>query len=331
MTLEFLNGGALIRAEAPAKINLFFEILGKRDDGYHEVETLVAPIDLCDRLEFYLAPRDDSPFARFALEVCDDRGAPIADVPTDSRNLVARAVELFARECERSGARVRNSLRRVKLTKRIPTRAGLGGGSSDAATTLVALNALLDAPLAAADLFRLAARLGSDVPLFLVGGGAVCRGRGELVEPYDVPELHLALVKPVEGVATAAAYALCDARATQPRRSLDDLLTRLSSSKTREEFDLALAAGAFNRLEEACDATSSALPRWRAFVGSARGALTARTTGSGSASYALFRTRADALSGVEELRTRVAPGAYETLCASKSVGRVAEPFISKLR
>ena len=153
-------------AWAPAKVNLYLEILGKRPDGYHELETLMVTAGLFDTLVLR-----DGPAGRVEL-ACSD---PALSAGED--NLVVRAARLLQQRT--GGARGC----RVRLVKRIPMAAGLAGGSADAAATLVACNELWQAGLSQAQLARVAARLGSDVPFSLVGGTAVGRGRGELLTP----------------------------------------------------------------------------------------------------------------------------------------------------
>jgi 4-diphosphocytidyl-2-C-methyl-D-erythritol kinase len=175
---------------APAKINLSFEIKGRRDDGFHEIETLMAPISLSDRLTIERGPTHDIRFS------CDD-----SSVPTGEENLVVRAARLF-RNATKIGAGVE-----IALEKKIPHGAGLGGGSSDAAATLLGLNELFATRLDRNELMRLAAQIGSDVPFFILGSAATCRGRGEIVEPARLPaNLNLLLVKPDFGVPTPWAY-----------------------------------------------------------------------------------------------------------------------------
>ncbi len=176
---------------APAKINLNLRLLGRRPDGYTEIETLMVPIDLSDRLVFSLRP---------ALEEtslsCSD-----ASLPIDTSNLVIRAASAF------KSAYPRAKPVQIDLDKKIPHGAGLGGGSSDAATTLHALNLIHNQPLSTAQLLEIAAEIGSDVAFFLGRGPCVCRGRGELLEPATQPSLPLLLVKPPFPIPTPWAYA----------------------------------------------------------------------------------------------------------------------------
>jgi 4-diphosphocytidyl-2-C-methyl-D-erythritol kinase len=174
---------------APAKINLWLKILGRREDGFHEIDTLMAPISLADELQ--IEPNESG------LAFSSDDPS----LPDGAENLVVRAARAFFDEM-REEARVR-----ITLQKKIPHGAGLGGGSSDAASTLLGLNKLYGSPLAATRLTRIGAGIGSDVPFFLSQGAARCRGRGEIVEPIGpLPQLFLLLLKPQFGVATSSAY-----------------------------------------------------------------------------------------------------------------------------
>lgn len=173
---------------APAKINLSFQILRCREDNFHEIETLMAPISLGD--ELVLAPAKRLAFS------CDD-----ASLPRDDDNLVLRAARAFFAEIKEE-PRVR-----IELRKKIPHGAGLGGGSSDAASTLFGLNEMHGKPIPISRLTNLAAEIGSDVPFFLARSAALCRGRGEIVEPVAaLPEWPLLLLKPEFGVPTPWAY-----------------------------------------------------------------------------------------------------------------------------
>lgn len=180
-----------MQAFAPAKINLSFEIKGRRDDGFHEIETLMAPISLADRLTI-----ERSKAANGIQFSCDDSSLPSGD-----DNLVVRAARLFQQRTQ-IGEGVE-----IALEKKIPHGAGLGGGSSDAATTLLGLNDLFETRLEQKELIALAAQIGSDVPFFILGSAAMCRGRGEIVEPARLPaRFNLLLVKPDFGVPTPWAY-----------------------------------------------------------------------------------------------------------------------------
>jgi 4-diphosphocytidyl-2-C-methyl-D-erythritol kinase len=176
---------------APAKINLSLKILGRRSDGFHEIETLIVPISLCDEIKI------DRNYAKERIEFrCDDPSVPIGD-----DNLAVRAAKVFF-----AATNIKPAVS-IELTKRIPHGAGLGGGSSDAASTLLALNELFDTKLPREALAKLAEPIGSDVPFFIFESAAICRGRGELVAPVRLPEkLSILLLKPAFAVATGWAY-----------------------------------------------------------------------------------------------------------------------------
>ena len=180
-----------MQLHAPAKINLSFQIKGRREDGFHEIETLMAPISLTDSLTIDLVSGQDG------LDFqCDDSSLPNGD-----DNLVVRAANLFRKTTGAAGGI------KITLEKRIPHGAGLGGGSSDAASTLLGLNELFETHLDQKDLFKLGGEIGSDVPFFVARSAAVCRGRGELVEPTTLPRrFSFLLLKPDFGVPTPWAY-----------------------------------------------------------------------------------------------------------------------------
>ncbi len=175
--------------QAPAKLNLSLRVLGKRDDGFHEIDTLMVKLPgLADELLFCEA--DDFLFQ------CDD-----PRVPGDDGNLVVKATRAFEAA---AGISCKCS---ISLKKTIPHGAGLGGGSSDAAMTLLGLNRLHGYPLGVETLHQSAVSLGSDIPFFLITAAARCTGRGEIIEPVpSPPPLSILLLKPSFGVATPDAY-----------------------------------------------------------------------------------------------------------------------------
>jgi 4-diphosphocytidyl-2-C-methyl-D-erythritol kinase len=183
---------AMLTRKSPCKVNLLLNILGKRADGFHELETVMQPINLCDELSFERA-------ANGITLTCSE-----PSLPTDSSNLVYRAAAKFL---ERAG--MRDGVK-IHLTKNIPMAAGLGGGSGNAATTLLALNELFAQPLAHAELHEIAASLGSDIPFFLQSKPALATGRGEKIQSLEnFPALEgraFLLVHPGFGIATAWAY-----------------------------------------------------------------------------------------------------------------------------
>jgi len=256
----------MVLARCPAKLNLFLEVVRRRPDGYHDLDTVMQAIGLFDDL--VITPHD-SP--SLSLECSEP------SLPTDERNLVLRAATALRQHTgHRGGAH-------FVLTKRIPQQAGLGGGSSDAAGTLVGLNLAWGLGLARAELAEVAAAVGSDVPFFLHGGTARCTGRGESVQPIATPlALHYVVVCPPAGVPTADAYHRLRWPLTSPPRRASILVNSLARGRFAE-----VAGGVYNRLEEAAFGLQPELRKLKARL--ARIPLFAAVcmTGSGSAFFGL--------------------------------------------
>jgi 4-diphosphocytidyl-2-C-methyl-D-erythritol kinase len=197
-----------LELQAPAKLNLSLRVTGKRDDGFHGIDSLMVKLPaLADGITF-------SEAGGFSFS-CDD-----PDLPTDASNLVVKAVRAYE---QAAGLACRHA---IHLQKRIPHGAGLGGGSSDAASTLLGLDELHGQALGPARLVEIAASLGSDVPFFLSPGAARCTGRGEIVEPVaSPPVLRVLLLKPFFAVPTPDAYGRWAESVELPgvRRSPQDL------------------------------------------------------------------------------------------------------------
>lgn len=251
-----------IKVRAHAKVNLFLEVLGKRRDGYHEVETVLQSIDLWDELTF--SPSD-------SLRAVYTKGATVlAD-----KDLVLKAAELLRREAGiKEGAQ-------IILEKNIPAGSGLGGASADAAASLVALNAMWQLDLPLPFLHSLAVQLGADVPFFLSGGTALGRGKGEKLEAVaTLPFCYLAVAKPSFEVLTVEAYGRVDTFARELRNSS-------SLIRTLEKGDLKEIGKHLHNAFEAIMAEWH--PEIMALKGKAlqEGALGALMTGSGSAVFAI--------------------------------------------
>jgi 4-diphosphocytidyl-2-C-methyl-D-erythritol kinase len=268
-----------LERQSPCKINLLLNVLGKRPDGFHELETVLQPIPLYDQLTFAPAPAG-------ILLTCDS-----PELPTDSSNLVYRAARDFLDAVKFTGGV------RIHLHKNIPLAAGLGGGSSNAATTLLALNELFGHPLAASQLQEMAAALGSDVPFFLQDGPALGTGRGERIVPVaPFPALRnswVLLVHPGFGVPTPWAYQhlaeFPDALHGTPGRA--EALIKVLDAKSIEEAKSYF----YNALEYPVFCKYALLGIYQAFL-LEHGAVVARMSGSGSTTFALFveRTAAEA-------------------------------------
>ena len=234
--------GRSLVVHTPAKLNLFLEVLRKRDDGYHELETLMVSVGLYDTLTF---TEEDSRRIRLrgfdAASQSGAGGSATSGLPLGGQNLVVQAAELL-----RKYAGVERGVR-IQLQKRIPVAAGLAGGSSDAAATLVALNQLWNLKLTTGELLELASQLGSDVGFFVSRSpAAICRGRGERVEPLDVPlGLHFIIVRPPSGLLTATVYRNCRPAANlRSVGTLVDLLRRGRLERAARFLHNALGAAA---------------------------------------------------------------------------------------
>ncbi|MCA8979289.1 MAG: 4-(cytidine 5'-diphospho)-2-C-methyl-D-erythritol kinase [Planctomycetes bacterium] len=274
------------RAVAPAKLNLRLEVLGKRPDGFHELDTDLITIDLADELRARATGGDE---LRFTL------GGPAltTDVPADERNLAFRAARLVQHEARARGAsRVGLEL---ELTKQVPSRAGLGGASSDAVAALVLADAVLDARLGGAWLGERAAELGSDCRFFFDAhsGRARCTGRGEVVRPLDAPpsDWWIALVTPDVACPTPLVFGAL----RFPLPALPESAP-LGAGWTAERP----APRAGNHLQEAAFRVCPDFAPWSALLAAQSGAGW-QLTGSGSSVFALFCARDDARAALETL------------------------------
>jgi 4-diphosphocytidyl-2-C-methyl-D-erythritol kinase len=266
---------------APAKVNLFLRVLRRRDDGFHEIETLMAPISLSDSLE--IEPANDFQFH------CDEPKLASDD------NLVARAARLFFSEINREP--------RISLTlrKKIPHGAGLGGGSSDAAATLRGLNRFFNAGLSNEKLAGLAAQLGSDVSFFLNGKAAICSGRGEIVRPMAQPaSFSLLLLKPEFGVPSAWAYSRWQA----PREIAGSIY------KPQTFGDITFV----NDLERPVFEKFVFLAQIKSWLLQQPEVGAALMSGSGSTIFAVMRTNADADSIAKRAKSELDPELWTCVC-----------------
>lgn len=277
MTAPALRSVAI---DAPAKINLFLEVLGKRPDGYHELETLMVTVDWHDRLVCEEAPSGEFTFR------CTD-----PSLPTGRENLVVRAAEALRAE---TGTTLGAT---VTLEKSLPAQAGLGGGSSDAAAALVALDRLWNLQTPPGRLNALAAAVGSDVAFFLYPPAAVCRGRGEQVEPIAMPcAFHAVLICPPVGVRTADVYQkLIPPDRPRPQRPVQDALASGDPA--------ALGAQLFNRLQPVAEQLCPELLRVRQALDDLGSSIDGHLlSGSGSSYFALCRNADTAQSVVRRLQ-----------------------------
>lgn len=201
---------------APAKVNLGLRVLGKNQSGDHDLETLMVKVSLFDVV--HLCPE-----GKREEIVLSGSSCMVDGIPRDGGNLVSRACTLFRRRFAPVAAA-------VYLEKRIPSQAGLGGGSSDAAAAIRGLQLLAGREISADDLAAAAVKLGADIPFFLTQGTAIARGVGEYLEPLFIPETWMVMLKPPEGMSTKEAYGLWDSNpvsvAPDPYRVIDALRGR---------------------------------------------------------------------------------------------------------
>jgi 4-diphosphocytidyl-2-C-methyl-D-erythritol kinase len=250
-----------------AKINLGLRILRKREDGYHDIQTVFQEIDL----------HDDLDFEKYPSGIAISSSHP--DLPLDSRNLVHRAFGLF---CER--AKIREGLS-VHIEKHIPMGAGLGGGSSNAAALLIAANRLWGNPLSSTQLEEVAAEIGSDVPFFLIGGTALGEGRGESLTPINGPKgCWVCLVYPGVPVSTEWAYREVKIALTNEPKMVkfNTIFKNLDSHTLRTTL--------VNDFEGVVFSRHPFLAALKAQM-SEKGAFYASMSGSGSTIFGLFKNR----------------------------------------
>ena len=255
-----------ISVKAYAKLNLFLEITGKRDDGYHLLRSVMQSISLYDVLRFEFTEGNDVKL------LSNDENMPL-----DKKNLVWKAIDAFYRsvDVQRMGVS-------VYIQKNIPSMAGMAGGSSDAAATLVALNELYGKPLTSEELCEIGATLGADVPFCIVGGTVLCEGVGDILTKLDdIPDCCFAVAKPDIGISTPEAYKLFDNMTITDKPDYKGFKAGLVSGDIKK-----IADNLYNSLEIACnlDEINEIKSRFVDF-----GALNSMMTGSGSAVFGIFK------------------------------------------
>jgi 4-diphosphocytidyl-2-C-methyl-D-erythritol kinase len=253
-----------------AKINWSLRVLGKRDDGYHEIDTVLQTVSLHDTITF---ERTNDDGIRLW---CDDRS-----IPADESNLVWRALVALRERYSLSGGL------KIRLEKRIPSEAGLGGGSSDAAITLLALAHFRQIQTPADSLVKITESLGSDVPFFFHGGTARATGRGNVIEPLeDSPQKHLLVIKPNASISTAKAYRTLN-RAALTSSDSKPILFRSQASNVSASIDPDVLQNDFEpvvlKQEVEIQRAKNALLN--------SGARAAMLSGSGSAVFGIFENQ----------------------------------------
>jgi len=285
----FQRSASGVSVLTPAKVNLYLELLAKRDDGFHELETIMASVDLYDCIQVTPIPESEISlecrWAKGQVQTAEALGMAellLGDLPSAQDNLVWRAAERLRQAYDvAQGAH-------ILVEKKIPAAAGFGGASSDAAATLFALNMAWELGLEIEQLAKIAAELGSDVPFFLntgtLGSGlAVCRGRGERIEELPPAKLHLVLIRPAGGLSTADVYREATIP-TQPH-ALDRMVSSLAEHDLR-----GIAAAMHNRLAAPARKLSSEIDRL-AIACDQLDVVAHQMSGSGSGYFALCRDR----------------------------------------
>lgn len=314
-----------LRFFSPAKLNLHLEIFGKRDDGFHELETLMSTVSIHDAMRFtiggeaslsrkplILKCRWASGLNQQCKAVTGDRAARdfqaaklLGDLPSGEKNLVWQTVGIMRDEIrndESIGNESRDLSERclsIELVKQIPSAAGLGGASSNSATTMLALNQLWKLNFSRQRLATIAARLGSDIPFFIYGGTAVCRGRGEKVSPvHRRQNLHAVVVRPPATLSTADVFRNLGKCPEAERVSIDAAVESFSSGTIGHAGSVM-----FNRLQKSAEDLCVWISRLKAEFDRI-GITSHQLTGSGSCYFGVFANRQAALSVTHRLRQR---------------------------
>lgn len=255
-----------IKLRAYAKLNLFLEITGKRDDGYHLLRSVMQSVSLFDTLEFSLSDGE-------GIEIITDAKG----VPLDKKNLIWKAIDAFYVRAED----VKRKKVSIKLKKKIPTMAGMAGGSSDAAATLVALNELYDKPFTTSQICDIGARLGADVPFCIKGGTILCEGVGEKLSALEpLKDCCFVVVKPDLSISTPEAYKKFDNMVIDRQPDYPSFAEGLKNN------NLNLMSGAiYNSLEYACALKEINDIKYKLVENGAKNSM---MTGSGSAVFGIF-------------------------------------------
>jgi 4-diphosphocytidyl-2-C-methyl-D-erythritol kinase len=285
---------------APAKLNLSLAVLERRPDGFHEIESLMVPVSLHDTLRLRVLETSEIRLrVSFAGRLAEPAGEPLRrDVPADQTNLVVRAARLLADE-----AGVRHGLE-IDLEKRIPSGAGLGGGSSDAAAIIRAAAEVWGLDWSRQRLADLGSRIGSDVPWFFAGGPAIAAGRGERIEPVEgMSPLSAVIACPAAGLSTAAVYARC----------IPDPSRRGDAGRLAKAFAAGNATAIHSLMQNTLEPPARELcpDVARLLDAMARaGAVRPMLTGSGSACFALASSAEDAGRIADRLDAAGWPGLF---------------------
>ncbi|MBR3966649.1 MAG: 4-(cytidine 5'-diphospho)-2-C-methyl-D-erythritol kinase [Clostridia bacterium] len=286
-----------ISDKAYAKINLYLDVTKKRDDGFHDIKSIMQSVSLCDELEIRLSEQTDNSL------ICNVPG-----IPTDSSNLIIKATDAYRKAINKSFGI------HINLNKMIPSSAGLAGGSSDAAATLRILNKLNKKPLDEPMMLEIATSVGSDVPFCYVGGTVLCEGRGEkLTRLDDCPNMHIVIAIKGDGVSTPIAYKAVDETygdfsSSRDEGRIEKLLVGLKESNNTQIY-----SGTYNIFE-------SVVEKERPFVGQIKscmlnsGAVISMMSGSGPSVFGIFTEEKQAENAKKSL---ISAGANAYICKTQ--------------
>ena len=268
----------LLTINANAKINLTLDILGSREDGYHEVELILQTIELADKLE--LAKIDSG--IKFELNTEEILNGEL--LPTDEKNLAYHAAKLMIKKFNLSDGVF------IRLTKKIPIEAGLAGGSTDAAAVIRGMNKLFNLRLSSDEMCKIGAEIGSDVPFCIIGGTCLAYGRGEKLKRLaDLPSMPMILIKPRGSISTAWAYKTYDSEKNNEHPDNNAMCEAINFSDTDAVCQLM-----FNVMEKVAIKKYPAIAQYKKQMLD-NGAIAAMMSGSGTAIFGITKTQEDAV------------------------------------
>lgn len=298
--------GNMLFVACPAKLNLFLELLGKRDDGFHQIETVMTTVSLFDELRFTATSGADEALSLDVRLVSQGPSRERDVIPSDGRNLIVRALDILRTQAIQQGRCLPDVGMRVSLAKRIPSAAGLGGASSNAAAALIAGNLLWSLGYSDEELAQFAASLGSDIAFFIGHSLALCTGRGEQVKSVSsrLGPIDLVIVKPIVSLSTRDVYqqvshGSAESRFDSPEiRSSQPLLQGLASGRPAM-----VASQIWNRLElAASQLTDELVPVRQQFE--SLPCLGHMMSGSGSSYFGIFNSRRSARVAAGRLKAK---------------------------
>ena len=303
--------GHQIRIDTPAKVNFFLELHGRREDGFHQIDTVMQTVSLWDQLRFVQTDSDD---VKLKCQLRQPSGQPGEQdpIPTDQRNLVVRACQRLREYANKN--QIASPLTswglEIELTKWIPSAAGLGGASSDCAAALVGANRVWDLGLSLPQLHSIAAELGSDVPFFLYGGACRCTGRGEIIQPVSATAgVNLVIVKPPVALSTKEVFSRVDSHRIVSSANHQSPTALLASAETAVRAVATgrpqqIAGSLFNRLTEPAAQLTDQLDRMSNLFERA-GSLGHQMSGSGSSYFGIFPSRKSARIARQKLASQL--------------------------